>query len=188
MNETIRTIMDMLTSLDEGILLLMQIIAINIITSATGVLKTIFTAKGYKKEMSYIIFVDSFLFALILTALNNNPVNGLLFAFVFATSKVIGANIGSVISSKIALGIVDISFYVSSKTKMKILGDILRKEKYSVNITVKYGAGGVKRYEIQVTTLAKERENVKTIVRNLGVADPTFKESEVNHIGGKMTA
>lgn len=174
--------------MNETVIIILQIVAINIITSATGVLKMVFTTKGYTKPMSAIIFVDSFLFVLVLSALSSGENNGILFAIVFALSKVIGANIGTMLNKKIALGHIEISFFVSEKNKMKEVADAIRSEGYSVNTSVTYGLNGMKRYQITVATPTKERPFIKELVEDYIFSTPTYVERELNSVGGKIAS
>lgn len=163
---------------------LLTIIAINTISGAMGFLKTIFTSKKLKTPMYSITFIDAILFASILKFSSNSE--GAPFIIAYATGKLFGAFLGDKLDDKLALGIIELKFFLSCKEKTVEIADELREKGFSVNTAIKYGKKGVKRFEISVTLPRKEKQTLHEILFEYGIENPTFIELDVSKVGGKM--
>jgi len=163
---------------------LIVIIIINTISGALGFLKTIFTSRKLKIPTYIITFVDALLFASILKSASNSEE----FAFIlaFAIGKVFGVFLGDKLDDKLALGIIELKFFISNKEKAITIADELREKGFSVNTTLKYGKNGTKRYEISVTVNKKEKSTLHEILFENGIENPTFIELEISKVGGKI--
>lgn len=166
-------------------LILLQIVAINTISSSIGVLKTIFTAKKLKNPLYLVSFVDAFLFAYVLKFIGGGT--GITFALAYAIGRVLGSMLGNYLEGKLALGTIEVSIYVSNKEKMIEIADSLREYGYSVNTVIAGGYHGQKRYEITVMAQRKEKGQIIDVVKYFGIESPTFIEREISGFGGKIT-
>lgn len=163
---------------------LMIVIVINMISGAMGFLKTIFTSKKLKNPMYVITFIDAILFASILKVAGNSE--GFMFVGAYAVGKVLGAYLGNKLDDGLALGIIELKFFISNKEKAILVADALRENGYSVNTAIKFGYSGIKRYEISVALPKKDKNKLHEILFDHGIENPTFIEQDINKVGGKI--
>lgn len=134
--------------------------------------------------MYIITFIDAILFASILKVVTE--AEGFTFALAYAIGKVLGSFLGDKLDDKLALGIIELKFFMSNKEKAIIIADSLREKGFSVNTQVAYGQSGVKRFEISVTLNKKEKGTLHEILFENGVENPTFIEKDISKVGGKI--
>lgn len=171
-----------------GTALLLQLIGlvlINAVSNTVGTLKTIFSTKRFVKPLYVVTFIDAIIFATIMKQIASG--NGLYFILAFAIGKVIGVYFADKLETKMALGILEIDFYLNNKQKMIDIADSLREMGYSVNTSVIYGNKGLKRYRIEVTMLRKEVPVLHAVLRKHDYENPTLSVKEVSKVQGKIS-
>lgn len=161
------------------------VILLNALDSALGTLKTIFNAKKIMQALYITTFINAILFVAVMkTLLTDN--SGWPFMIAYAAGKVIGVLIADIIEQKLAFGIIEADFIVSDKPRMKQIADGIRDAGFSVNTSILFGMGGLKRYKIEVTTPRKELDTVLGILKGYGYENPTFTTKEVSGVYGKF--
>jgi uncharacterized protein YebE (UPF0316 family) len=172
--------------MDTALLLqLVGLVLINAVSNTVGTLKTIFSTKRFIKPLYVVTFVDAIIFASIMKQLASG--NGLYYILAFAIGKVIGVYFADILESKMALGILEVDFYLNNKQKMIDIADTLREIGYSVNTSVMFGNKGIKRYRIEVTMLRKEVPVLEVILRKHDYENPTLSVKEVRNVQGKIS-
>lgn len=172
--------------MDTALLLqLFGLVLINAVSNTVGTLKTIFSTKRFVKPLYVVTFIDAVIFATIMKQIASG--NGLYFILAFAIGKVIGVYFADKLETKMALGILEIDFYLNNKQKMIDIADSLREMGYSVNTSIIYGNKGLKRYRIEVTMLRKEVPVLHAVLRKHDYEDPTLSVKEVSKVQGKIS-
>lgn len=154
------------------------------ISNAIGTLKTIFTAKKYFKPVYVIVFIDSIIFASVITKVTSG--GEYLYILAFAVGKMLGVFVGGAIEEKIAIGLIEADITVSDKDRMITISDQLRKAGFSVNTMVTYGIHGNKRYVIKITAKRKDIGNIKNVLDSVDCNNPTMTIKEVSNVSGKV--
>lgn len=172
--------------MDTALLLqLLGLVLINAVSNTVGTLKTIFSTKRFVKPLYVVTFIDAIIFATIMKQIASG--NGLYFILAFAIGKVIGVYFADKLETRMALGILEIDFYLNNKQKMIDIADSLREMGYSVNTSIIYGNKGLKRYRIEVTMLRKEVPVLHAVLRKHDYEDPTLSVKEVSKVHGKIS-
>lgn len=167
------------------IMQLLGLVLINAVSNTFGTLKTIFSTKRFIKPLYLVTFVDAIIFATIMKQIASG--NGVYYILAFALGKVIGVYFADVVEGKMALGILEVNFYLNNKDKMVAIADTLREIGYSVNTVVAFGNQGVKRYRVEVTLLRKEVPVLEAVLSKHNYENPTLSIKEVAKVKGKIS-
>ncbi|PLS19611.1 hypothetical protein CVD28_04120 [Bacillus sp. M6-12] len=167
------------------IIQLIGLVLINAVSNTIGTLKTIFSTKRFIKPLYVVTFIDAIIFASIMKQLASG--NGIYYILAFAVGKVIGVYFADLIECKMALGILEIDFFLNNKKKMIEISDTLREIGYSVNTSITFGNKGSKRYRIEVTMLRKEVPVLEAVLRKHNYENPTLSIKEVSNVKGKIS-
>jgi uncharacterized protein YebE (UPF0316 family) len=169
----------------ETIVTLTALFLITSFTNVLATLKTIMISKKIMNPVYIIVFADAIIFASIMTRVVNG--GGLYFTLAYALGRTFGVFLGGIIDERLALGIIEVDLFVSDKNKMIPIAEHLRKVGYSVNNYAVRGMNGEKRHKIEIVLKRKELKNIKTIIAEYGITDPTLKIKTINNISGKIT-
>lgn len=164
------------------------LIGLFLITSFTNVLatmKTILISKKIMNPVYIVVFVDAMIFASVVTKVTSS--NGLHYTIAYALGRTFGVFIGGKLEDKIALGILEIDLFLSSKDKMVEIAEKLRESGYTVNNYLARGNNGSRRYKIEVVIKRREFSVFERIVNEAGVSNPTLKIKTLNKVVGKIT-
>lgn len=138
----------------------------NIVSNALGTLKTIFISKKISKPAYIVTFFDSIVFAYGFKTVANE--DSFLFILVFSAGKVIGAFLGDYLDNKIALGSVELSFFLEKEKAMKV-ADILRLMEFKVLTAKCYGEFGEEFFQMNIAAERKETALINEILVKEGI-------------------
>ena len=143
------------------ILNLVAIFSLNMLSTTLGNLKTILLTKRVMKLVYVTTFIDAMVFALAFKCLATS--SSLLFLLFFAAGRLSGVYLGSLIESKLALGILEVSIHKHWQEGIK-LADQLRTLGYSVTTFKGYGINGNDRLVITVIIPRRELAELKPLL------------------------
>jgi uncharacterized protein YebE (UPF0316 family) len=164
---------------------LLGLVLINAVSNTVGTLKTIFSTKRFVKPLYVVTFIDAIIFASIMKQLASG--NGIYYILAFGIGKVIGVYFADKIEARMALGILEVDFFLNNKEKMIDIADTLREIGYSVNTSITFGNKGTKRYRIEVTMLRKELPVLEAVFKKHNYENPTLSVKEVSNVKGKIS-
>jgi len=143
------------------ILNLAAIFGLNLLSTTLGNLKTILLTKRVMKLVYVTTFIDAMVFALAFKCLATS--SSLLFLLFFAAGRLSGVYLGSLIESKLALGILEVSIHKHWQEGIK-LADQLRTLGYSVTTFKGYGINGNDRLVITAIIPRRELAELKPLL------------------------
>ncbi len=168
---------------------MMGLLGLFLITAFTNVLKTLKTILMAKKIMNPVylfVFLDSMVFATILSKVTSSE--GIQFTIAFALGKTLGVFLGGMIEDKLALGILEVDLFLNDEIKSSLISQRLRETGYTVNKFLVSGFNEEERYQIEVVINRKELKVLKNIISEFNVDDPTLKIKNLSKVHGKITS
>lgn len=161
-----------------------MVFAVTVLSGITGVLKTVYGAKGHKNELYLITVADTTLYALVIKGLASGQGTASIIAYV--SGRIVGVYLGTKIEQVIALGVLKVELFTNKKDAMCDIADSLRDSGHTVNTSVLYGINGRKRYKIEITIKRKQLGRLRQYLKKRGFNDPTFVVQELVQVGGKI--
>lgn len=168
--------------------IIIGILGLFLVTAFTNVLKTLKTILMAKKIMNPVylfVFLDSMVFATILSKITSSE--GIHYTIAFALGKTLGVYLGGIVEDKLALGILEVDLFLSDEEKSTLIAQRLRETGYTVNKFLVGGFNEEERYQIEVVINRKELKFLKSIISEFDVEDPTLKIKNLSNVHGKIT-
>ncbi len=168
--------------------IIIGLLSLFIITAFTNVLKTLKTILMAKKIMNPVylfVFLDSMVFATILSKVTSSE--GIQYTIAFALGKTVGVYLGGKVEDRLALGILEVDLFLNDEIKSSLIAQKLRETGYTVNKFLVNGNNGEERYQIEIVLDRKELGHLKSIISSYDVEDPTLKIKTLNNVQGKIT-
>lgn len=162
---------------------LLIIFILQVVSTATNTLKTIFLTKGITKPAYLMTFVDAIIFVLSMKLALDGE--GFIFLIVYAIGKTLGAVLGDVVEKKLALGTLEITISIKKNKGIEI-ADKLRELGYTVNTREVYGLNGNERYEVWFITKRKEFNFIIDYLDKIGHDNLSMVVAEVKTVTGKI--
>ena len=166
-----------------GILGLLTIFLLQVVSTATNTLKTIFLTKGITKPAYLMTFIDAIVFVLSMKLALDGE--GFIFLIVYAIGKTLGAILGDIVEKKLAIGTLEITISIK-KNKAIEIADNLRELGYTVNTREVYGLHGNERYEVWFIIKRKEYNFIIDYLNKLGHDNLSMVVAEVKNVTGKI--
>lgn len=162
---------------------LFMIFILQVVSTATNTLKTLFLTKGITKPAYIMTFIDAMVFVLSMKLALDGE--GFIFLIVYAFGKTLGAVLGDILEKKIAIGTLEITINIK-KEKAIAMADKLREIGYTVNTREVYGINGKERYEVWFIINRKDYNFVIKYLETLGFTELSMVINEVKNITGKI--
>lgn len=162
---------------------LFMIFILQVVSTATNTLKTLFLTKGITKPAYIMTFIDAMVFVLSMKLALEGE--GFIFLIVYAFGKTLGAILGDILEKKIAIGTLEITINIK-KEKAIAVADKLREIGYTVNTREVYGINGKERYEVWFIINRKDYNFVIKYLETLGFTELSMVINEVKNITGKI--
>ena len=164
---------------------LLVIFLMNILSNTIGTIKTIFISKQLGKLTYIVVLFDALIYSLVLKSFTSST--GLWAIIAFCAGKVIGSMLGDYFENKIAIGILDVSFFLSDSETKDRLADELFNENISATVYNGTSITGKDRFHVSIQCSRKDYGNLKNIMKKVGINDPTMYVQEVKRVTGKIT-
>ena len=166
-----------------SILYFVLILLLNTLSTAIGILKSIFVAKQSGKIMYFMVLLDSAVYAVVLKSFSST---GVMAIIAYILGHFFGAIIGNNVEKKIAIGLNDVTLYVGTKEKMFDLQNILIEKGYSTTASIGIQNEETKRYSLNIQLPRKSMKEFTELLAKNGLENPTMVIREIKKVTGKI--
>lgn len=166
-----------------SILYFILILLLNTLSTAIGILKSIFVAKQSGKIMYFMVLLDSAVYAIVLKSFSST---GMMAIVAYVLGHFFGAIVGNNIEKKIAIGLNDVTLYVGTKEKMFELQNTLIENGYSTTASVGIQNEETKRYSLNIQLPRKNMKEFTELLAKNGLENPTMVIREIKKVTGKI--
>lgn len=161
----------------------LSILLLNISSSCIGTLKSIYTAKQAGKITYLLVLIDATVYSLVLKSFSSD---GTLAVIAFIIGKLLGTILADIFERKIAIGINDVTIYVSEYDQMMAAQKQLFTDGFSTTASIGMVDEDKQRYQLNVHVARKNMKELIGSLKKAGVEKPTMTIQELKSVSGKI--